>query len=104
MNGLREKYIKKIDQAIKRMKACEMLELGFRFEFPEVLHGYWDVYSKDVYVFGKRHTPETSAKAIDHEALHYTIQRVAGPQASERFDLMRDKVHRVDRGVYDILY
>ncbi len=63
----------------------------FVFEFPPI-QGAFDTGHGVVYIFGELHEDEIE-DVIDHETLHYVVQKTAGKRAS----LKLDRVHNVIR-------
>jgi len=59
----------------------------FVFQFPPI-QGAFDTGYGVVYIFGELHEDEIE-DVIDHETLHYVVQKTAGKRAS----LKLDKVH-----------
>ena len=58
--------------------------LEFIFQFPPV-QGVFDTGYGVVYMFGNLHESEIE-DIIEHETLHYVIQKVAGKRASLKLD------------------
>jgi len=58
--------------------------LQFLFRFPPI-HGVYDTGEGIVYIFGEQHDGEIE-DVIDHEVLHWVVQKVAGKRASLKLD------------------
>jgi len=58
--------------------------LQFLFRFPPI-HGVYDTGEGIVYVFGEQHDGEIE-DVLDHEVLHWAVQKVAGKRASLKLD------------------
>ena len=56
----------------------------FLFRFPPI-HGVYDTGEGIVYIFGEQHDGEIE-DVIDHEVLHWAVQKVAGKRASLKLD------------------
>ncbi len=79
-----------------------MKRFDIKFEFPTIYEGYWD--GEVAYAFGKSQTEETVVKTINHECLHYAIQKACCSHATEGFDTIRDKVMKRSKYLYKELY
>ena len=66
--------------------------LQFFFRFPPI-HGVYDTGEGIVYVFGEQHDGEIE-DVINHEVLHWAVQKVAGKRASLKLDRISMKTLR----------
>lgn len=62
----------------------------FLFGFPPI-HGVYDTGEGIVYIFGDQHDGEIE-DVINHEVLHWAIQKMAGKRASLKLDKVSIKV------------
>ena len=66
--------------------------LQFLFRFPPI-HGIYDTGEGIVYIFGEQHDGEIE-DVLNHEVMHWAIQRVAGKRASLKLDKIAMKALR----------
>jgi len=57
----------------------------FIFTFPQSIFGVYDTGNGIVYIFGN-HAEESVEEVIDHEVLHWAVQKIAGEKASLELD------------------
>jgi len=66
--------------------------LQFLFRFPPI-HGVYDTGDGTVYIFGEQHDGEIE-DVINHEVLHWAVQKMAGKRASLKLDKISMKTLR----------
>jgi len=57
----------------------------FNFHFPSSVYGIYDTGDGMIYIFGE-HCDGEIENVLNHEVLHWTVQKVAGKQASLDLD------------------
>ncbi|MGD8505719.1 MAG: hypothetical protein PVF15_03540 [Candidatus Bathyarchaeota archaeon] len=67
-------------------------KLQFRFHFPPI-YGIYDTGDGLIYIFGEQ--DGKIEDVLSHETLHWTVQKVAGKQASLGLDNVPSKLLRI---------
>jgi len=58
---------------------------SFEFTFPKSVYGIYDTGDGRIYIFGE-HDENQIENVLNHEVLHWAVQKVAGKQASLYLD------------------
>ena len=86
-------------------------QFKLRFNPPRIWGGFYDPQKEEAFIFSlniteaqKRVFIEEMEEYINHEFLHYLIQKLADINTSYKFDKVAKQVFKWDAEVYDILY
>jgi len=75
-----------------------------KFEYPTPHQGFWDYSTRTAYIFGSETQEDELISTLNHESLHWVIQRIFGKRVCIRFDKISKKVLDWDKKVYFALY
>jgi len=80
------------------------------FFIPKIYGAYYDPAKQEAYFFALNSTEyqqkltEEIEDFINHEYLHYLIQKISTEEACYEFDKIASKVFEWDREIYQLLY
>jgi hypothetical protein len=79
---------------MKRTPEMKNRMVQFHFHYPTSVYGIYDTGDGAIYIFGK-HCDGEIEDVLNHEVLHWTVQKIAGEHASLELDNVPKELLRI---------